>query len=355
MNRLTAASIPPPTFSARSGHNCSSVTRNPSRLVAMIGTVDECADDRFDLVGGSVEDVLAVVEHQQPDLPFSAAATISQHGLYPVAGSCLASPPSRRAPPRIGAAPARKPEPIEKVSAISRRDFGRQSDLADSPDPSQRDQPMLMQSPLGDLGDPPLAADETSRRAPTGRQRLVSSARNGGKSVPRPGAPQLKEPVPASARHDILVPDRTVRHRWEQTRCRARHQDLPSVSGGHHPRGTVGARCRRSRRPGVRLRRLRYPFAPATGAPAAHRSPHRRRTAARRTRRATPSPVWLEHHSRRAPRSPIRSTSSCVSRDARIASALASHRRVEPSTSVNKNVTTPDGGNDPPLNAIAPS
>jgi hypothetical protein len=38
-----------------------------------------------------------------------------------------------------------------------------------------------------------------------------------------------------------------------------------------------------------------------------------------------------------------RNTSSWAANAARIASASASHRRVEPSTSVNRNVTTPDG------------
>jgi hypothetical protein len=39
-----------------------------------------------------------------------------------------------------------------------------------------------------------------------------------------------------------------------------------------------------------------------------------------------------------------RNTSSCANRAARIDSASDSHRRVDPSISVNKNVTTPEGG-----------
>ena len=39
----------------------------------------------------------------------------------------------------------------------------------------------------------------------------------------------------------------------------------------------------------------------------------------------------------------VRNTSSWAMSAARIAGASASHRRVEPSTSVNKNVTTPEG------------
>src|SRR5271166_1598135 len=57
----------------------------------------------------------------------------------------------------------------------------------------------------------------------------------------------------------------------------------------------------------------------------------------------TPSPVCLN----RKPPCPsiaLRSTSLCANRAARIPSASDSHRRVEPSISVNKNVTTPEGG-----------
>jgi hypothetical protein len=57
----------------------------------------------------------------------------------------------------------------------------------------------------------------------------------------------------------------------------------------------------------------------------------------------TPSPVWLNRKPSCASIA-VRSTSSCASRAARIASASASHRRVEPSISVNSNVTPPVGG-----------
>src|SRR5262249_45428396 len=39
----------------------------------------------------------------------------------------------------------------------------------------------------------------------------------------------------------------------------------------------------------------------------------------------------------------VRNTLSCATSAARIACASASHRRVEPSTSVNRKVTTPEG------------
>jgi hypothetical protein len=57
----------------------------------------------------------------------------------------------------------------------------------------------------------------------------------------------------------------------------------------------------------------------------------------------TPSPVWLNNNPSWASTA-ARNTSSCASSAARIASASDSHRRVEPSISVNRNVTTPEGG-----------
>jgi hypothetical protein len=51
---------------------------------------------------------------------------------------------------------------------------------------------------------------------------------------------------------------------------------------------------------------------------------------------------WLNKNPPRASIA-VRNTSSCAERADRIASASASHRRVEPSISVNKNVTTPEG------------
>ena len=67
-NRLTAAeSMPAPTFNEGTGHSCSSAIPNPSRLVVRIVTVAECSKDGFDQIDGGVEEVLAVVEHQQPD------------------------------------------------------------------------------------------------------------------------------------------------------------------------------------------------------------------------------------------------------------------------------------------------
>src|SRR6516165_3066740 len=58
-----------------------------------------------------------------------------------------------------------------------------------------------------------------------------------------------------------------------------------------------------------------------------------------------PSPVWLNKNPSYASMA-VRNTLSCTTSAARIACASASHRRVDPSTSVNKNVTTPEGAAD---------
>src|ERR1700688_1603501 len=56
----------------------------------------------------------------------------------------------------------------------------------------------------------------------------------------------------------------------------------------------------------------------------------------------TPSPVCLNNQPPCASIA-VRNTSSWAVSATRIASASVSHRRVEPSTSVNRNVTTPEG------------
>ena len=66
--RLTAAEpMPEPTSSDGTRHNCSSPTPSPSRLVAKNVTVADCGEDGLDQISGGVQNVLAVVEHQQSD------------------------------------------------------------------------------------------------------------------------------------------------------------------------------------------------------------------------------------------------------------------------------------------------
>ena len=60
----------------------------------------------------------------------------------------------------------------------------------------------------------------------------------------------------------------------------------------------------------------------------------------------TPSPVCLNSQPP-CPSIAPRNTSSWAARAGRMPFASASHRRVEPSTSVNRNVTTPEGAGTP--------
>ncbi len=67
-DRVTAAeSVPAPTSSEGTRHICSSATPKPSRLVAKNLHCGRVREDCLDQVGDGVAQVLAVVEHQQPD------------------------------------------------------------------------------------------------------------------------------------------------------------------------------------------------------------------------------------------------------------------------------------------------
>ena len=138
---------------------------------------------------------------------------------------------------------------------------------------------------------------------------------------------------------------RSLPARWScrsQYRRRVGHQNLTAVPGGHHPRSAV------EHRPEV------VPVAQLclTGR---HAHPHRQLQgplrghcgidSRLRRRECCAHPVTgvLEQASPRAPESPDVALRRGRRGPFRIASASASHRRVDPSTSVNRNVTTPEG------------
>ena len=121
----------------------------------------------------------------------------------------------------------------------------------------------------------------------------------------------------------------------QQTRRRLGQQDLTTMSRGHHSCGSIEHRSEvvpvsPLGLPGCQShshRQLQLPFTADIGdAKAATK----------------PSPVWPNKNPSYASIA-VRNTLSCTTSATRIASASASHRRVEPSTSVNRNVTTPDG------------
>ncbi len=82
--RFTAAdSVPELTSSDGTRHNCSSLTPNPSRLVARIVTVAEAARIASTRSATAVDNVLAVVEHQQPDSALQRGGDTDSATLLP--------------------------------------------------------------------------------------------------------------------------------------------------------------------------------------------------------------------------------------------------------------------------------
>ena len=168
---------------------------------------------------------------------------------------------------------------------------------------------------------------------------LASSARSGGNSVRNPAARTWNTSTGVGRSRNRRGPRSTQIDAAEQTRRRLGQQDLTAMPGGHHPRRAIEHRTE--------------VVAPAQlGFAGRQPHPHRQlqarcaATAASTAERGeanaahTPSPVCLNNQ---PPCASIawRSTSSWAASATRIPSASASHRRVEPSTSVNRNVTTP--------------
>ena len=137
----------------------------------------------------------------------------------------------------------------------------------------------------------------------------------------------------------------------------------PPCADRHQPRGTVQRRCRSSRRRAAPPRRCAGPSAPATAPSrprlvasarcAVDRAPTARVRASRTPRDPSPvvfttCPPCAAIASRRI--SSWRASAACI------ASGCSSHRRVEPSRSVNKNVTVPDGSSATPTpSSLRPS
>ena len=86
MNRATAAeSMPAPTSSEGTGHSCSSATPSPSRLVARIFTVAECARIASIRSAAASRTCSQLSNTNNRTLPSSAAATTRSRSC-PAAG-----------------------------------------------------------------------------------------------------------------------------------------------------------------------------------------------------------------------------------------------------------------------------
>ena len=149
--------------------------------------------DGFDQIGGGVEHVLAVVEHQQPDPALQRGGHRLAHGLARLLGDAQHRRHRVGHRRRIGdRRQFENPDTVGKFIGQPRRDFGRQAGLADPAHPGQRHQPMCSQRRLH-LGDFGLAPDEAGGRRPqvprtrierTQRRKLDAQARR----------PQLEHP-----------------------------------------------------------------------------------------------------------------------------------------------------------------
>ena len=111
--------------------------------------------DGLDQIGGGVEHVLAVVEHQQPDPALQRGGHTLAHGLARLLGDAQHRGHRVGHRRRIGdRGQFEQPDAVRELVGQPRRDFGRQAGLADPAHPGQRHQPMSLQRllHLGQLG-----------------------------------------------------------------------------------------------------------------------------------------------------------------------------------------------------------
>ncbi len=116
--------------------------------------------DGFDQIGGGVEHVLTIVEHQQPDSALQRGGHALAHALARLLGDAQHRRDRVGHRRRIGdRRQFENPDAIGKFTGQPCRDFGGQAGLADPAHPGQRDQPMCSQRGLH-LDDVGLAPDE---------------------------------------------------------------------------------------------------------------------------------------------------------------------------------------------------
>ena len=195
-NRFTAAeSIPAPTSSEGTGHSCSSATPSPSRLVARILTVADCARMASTRSAAASSTCSQLSNTNSRTLPSNAAATRLGHALARLLGDAQHRRHRVGHRRRIGdRSQFEKPDPVGEFIGQPRRDL-------QSPGGSCRPRPPRSTSPA-DVHRTAACTSATSDSRPmklvtAGRRfpGLVSSARNGGKSVRRPGARTWNTPT----------------------------------------------------------------------------------------------------------------------------------------------------------------
>ena len=134
--------MPAPTSSEGTGNTCSSATPKPSRLVARILTVADCARIASTRSAAASRTCSQLSNTNSRTLPSNAAATLSAT-LFP---GCWVMPST--AATRVGhrrritdRGEFEKPDTVRKFVDQLRRNLQRQPGLTDPAHPGQRDQP----------------------------------------------------------------------------------------------------------------------------------------------------------------------------------------------------------------------
>jgi hypothetical protein len=220
------------------GHNCSSLTPNPSRLVARIVMVAEAARIASTRSATLSTTCSQLSNTSNRTLPSSAEATDS----VTVLPGCWVMPNTAATASGTAAGfgdrgQLEKPGPVGEFIGPPRGDFQRQAGLADPTYPGQRDQPMSIDRGLH-LVKFGLTPDEAADRRP---------------QVPRTRIqrPQRRKIGLQARRSDLKCPDRRRHvpqpsrpqiqqiHSTEQTRRRLDQQDLTTMPGCHHSCGAI--------------------------------------------------------------------------------------------------------------------
>ena len=300
----------------------------------------------LDEVGGGVQHVFAVVQHQQQPPARKRLGDARGHRQARLRGDTQHGGHRVRHRRRVAdRGQLHEPHAVSELAGQLGRDLERQAGLAHPTHPRQRHQPMGSHQ-FGQLPSP-RSSRPTKLVAITGRfPGTASSVRSGGNSTPQPArrgpGTDARHPTgPAADAHpDRPDPPPTPPPPSTPPPGSGRHDRRPSpVPSGSTP-------DRNSPRRDAQPHRWRSPCAPA--APTALRI-HRRvdRGAGRTERSAHPVTGVLEQPTRHAPRSPSAAPRHAEPTPTRIASGSDSQRRVEPSISVNRNVTVPDGRDMP--------
>ena len=234
--------------SERSGQTCSPPTARPSRLVASDPHVRTAREDALGEPAGRVEQVLAVVEHEQQvlraqELDDAALERRARPGLH-----------ARGSPPRPGPwRPDRPPRassqshaPSAKCGSSLGRDLDREPGLADAADAGERDEARRRRAPSPTRMQLVVATDERRQlHRQVARERVERSQ---GRESRRPARRRdLEDPLGPREVAQAVLAEVEQRHAVgevvsDELLGHVRDHDLPTVRGRGHARRAVDRR-----------------------------------------------------------------------------------------------------------------